>query len=202
MNALDQTLFTAINAGSSTWGATAWFAYIAARYVVMLIPLHLAVLWTLGDDGVRRQALLLTYALVVAIAASFVIGALFPTQRPFLVPLGHHLLDHRDSPSFPSNHGLVMFTYAATMGYLRHWQHALVIGSVGLIVAWSRVYLGVHFPFDMIGASMLAVVAVGAAVMIDKVLGRRLFVLAEGVYEAIVIRPLDRLWKKAGWMRD
>ena len=93
MNALDQTLFTAINAGSSTWGATAWFAYIAARYVVMLIPLHLAVLWTLGDDGVRRQALLLTYALVVAIAASFVIGALFPTQRPFLVPLGHHLLD-------------------------------------------------------------------------------------------------------------
>ncbi|WP_416355617.1 phosphatase PAP2 family protein [Aureimonas phyllosphaerae] len=193
MNALDQTLFSAINAGSPTWGATAWFAYFAARYVVLVIPCHLALLWIAGTHDVRRQALILAIALLLAALASFAIGMIVPTQRPFLIPLGNQLIEHRGSPSFPSNHGLAMFTYAAVMLALRHWCHALCIGCAGLIVAWSRVYLGIHFPLDMFGAMVIAAGAACLAILIDRRLGRHLTSAGERLFEQAVARP-------AAWM--
>lgn len=192
MNALDQTLFAAINAGSPTWGTTAWVAYIAARYVVLLIPLHLAMLWLAGTHDVRRQALMSAAALTIAIAISFAIGALFPTPRPFLIPLGHQLIEHRESPSFPSNHGLVMFTYAAAMLALRHWRHAIGIAIAGLIVAWSRIYLGIHFPFDMVGALGLAIGATWIALWLDRRFGRMATRSLERVFEQAIVRTA--LW--------
>lgn len=193
MNALDQTLFAAINAGSLTWGTTAWIAYVAARYVVLLIPVHLAVLWLAGTHDVRRQALALVVALAIAIAVSFAIGTVFPTPRPFLIPLGRQLIEHRESPSFPSNHGLVMFTYAAGMLALRHWRHAIFVGGAGLIVAWSRVYLGIHFPFDMAGALIVAIGATWLALSLDRRFGRKATQALERVFEQAVMRP-------ANWM--
>jgi hypothetical protein len=44
MNALDQTLFSGINAGSLTWGTTACLPNAVVRYVVLHIPLHIYVL--------------------------------------------------------------------------------------------------------------------------------------------------------------
>lgn len=192
MNALDQTLFAAINAGSPSWDKTAWVAYVAARYVVLLIPLHLAILWLAGTHHVRRQALTLASALLIAIGISFAIGALFPTPRPFLIPLGHQLIAHRESPSFPSNHGLVMFTYAAAMLALRHWRHAICIGIAGLIVAWSRIYLGIHFPLDMVGALILAIGATWMARSIDRRFGRSATLLLERGFEQAIVRTT--LW--------
>lgn len=193
MNALDQTLFSAINAESLTWGTTAWVAYAAARFIVLLIPLHLAVLWIAGTHDVRRQALTLVAALVIAIGISFLIGAIVPTQRPFLIPLGNQLIEHRESPSFPSNHGLVMFTYATVMLALRHWRHAMFIGGAGLIVAWSRVYLGIHFPFDMVGALVVAIGTTWIALIADRWFGLEITRRLERLFEDTIVRP-------ANWM--
>lgn len=193
MNALDQTMFSAINAGSLDWDTTAWVAYAAARYVVLLIPLHLAVLWLAGTHDVRRQVLTLAIALILAITVSFAIGATFPTQRPFLIPLGNQLIEHRESPSFPSNHGLVMFTYAAGMLALRHWRHAVCIGGAGLVVAWSRVYLGIHFPFDMAGALVVAIGATWVALMANRWFGLKVTQQLERLSEQAIVRP-------ANWM--
>ena len=196
MNALDQTLFSAINAGSPTWGATAWVAYAAARYIVLLIPLHLAVLWVAGTHNVRRQALTLVVALVIAIGISFAIGVIAPTERPFLIPLGNQLVEHRASPSFPSNHGLVMFTYAACMLSLRHWRHAICIGGAGLVVAWSRVYLGIHFPLDMVGALVIAIVATWTARVIDRRIGPEITRQVERMFDEVIARPA--IWMLRG----
>ncbi|WP_279480088.1 phosphatase PAP2 family protein [Aureimonas sp. SK2] len=198
MNALDQTLFSAINAGSLDWGATAWVAYAAARYIVLLIPLHVAILWIAGTHDVRRQALALVAALVIAIGISFLIGAVVPSQRPFLIPIGNQLIEHRASPSFPSNHGLVMFTYAAVMLSLRHWRHAACIGCASVFVAWSRVYLGIHFPLDMVGALVVAVVAAWGARAFDRRFGLEVTRRVEAMFDRTVVRPANWMIRKQG----
>ncbi|MDX3929972.1 MAG: undecaprenyl-diphosphatase [Shinella sp.] len=191
MNALDQALFSAVNARSLTWGATAWFAYFSAKYVIFIIPVHLVILWVTGTHLVRREAVTLATALAIAIAISCIIGAVFPTQRPFLIPIGTQLIEHRESPSFPSNHGLVMFTYAATMLALGHWRYAICIGGAGIVVAWSRIYLGIHFPLDMVGAFTLAIIVTWAALAFDRLCGLKVTQLLERAFDQAVIRPIN-----------
>ncbi len=193
MNAIDQQLFLMINASSDEWGVMAAIAFVAAKVVIYLIPLHLIMIWTLGDRSVRRQALILFAALVFGLVISYLIGRIVPTQRPYLIPIGHALVEHRSSPSFPSNHGLIMFTYAITMAMLAHWRHALVIGAAGLTVAWARIYVGVHFPLDMIGAALLGTLAGWLAIRLDRVFGARALRFADLVYDAFVLRPMRSL---------
>ena len=56
---------------------------------------------------------------------------------------------------------------------------AAAVGLVGVAVAWSRVYLGVHFPLDMVGAAILAGLAAAAAAHAMTAWGERLLALAE-----------------------
>ena len=56
--------------------------------------------------------------------------------------------------SFPSNHSLNMFSVFTVFShyYQRYWGYLIGIASV---VAFSRVYIGVHYPIDiLIGAGM------------------------------------------------
>ena len=63
MNDLDRTLFLLLNAPSDEWGVLAYAAFVWAKFVIFLIPLHLALLWIAGDRSVRRQSLILLTAL-------------------------------------------------------------------------------------------------------------------------------------------
>ena len=61
----------------------------------------------------------------------------------------------------PSDHVTVFWSLAlATLGTRRFaaWGFTLLIA--GLLVGWSRIYLGVHFPYDV--AAALPVAALGA----------------------------------------
>lgn len=189
MTDLDRTLFLALNSPTDDWSWVAILAYVAAKFVIYLIPIHLCLLWIRGDRLVRRQALVLLTALLVGIAISYGLGVFYPIDRPFIAPLGHALLDHRPSPSFPSNHGLVFFTYAGTLALLRRRRHAAVVGAAGLVVAWSRVYLGVHFPFDMAGAALVALMASLLVIGLDRYVGLELTLFAERMYQSLAIRP-------------
>jgi membrane-associated phospholipid phosphatase len=67
-------------------------------------------------------------------------------------------LRHEASPSFPSGHSqnaASMWCYLA-LYVKRMWFWVFVIGLI-LLIAMSRVYVGVHFPQDLIGGLLLGV---------------------------------------------
>jgi undecaprenyl-diphosphatase len=53
----------------------------------------------------------------------------------------------------------VFFTYAIILGLFGARGLAWMVAGLGLLVAWSRIYLGVHFPFDMLGALVVSACA-------------------------------------------
>jgi undecaprenyl-diphosphatase len=68
--------------------------------------------------------------------------------------------------------------------------------TTGLAVAWARLFLGVHFPLDMVGAVVVAGAAYGVAAPMWRPGGEPLVALAERLYRAVLARPIA-----AGWVR-
>ena len=102
----------------------------------------------------RREAVLLALTVVLAWVVEFAIKVAVGRPRPEIVP---HLTD-AGGASFPSGHSFnsaVVFIAVAlafaTMS-TRQSVRITIIGSaivLSLLVAWSRVWLGVHFPSDV-----------------------------------------------------
>ncbi|WP_417252276.1 undecaprenyl-diphosphatase [Castellaniella sp.] len=91
--------------------------------------------------------------------ANQIIGMMWMHPRPFMVGLGHTLITHAPDSSFPSDHLTLWWAVAFSLlasSRLRRLGGVLAVS--GIPVAWSRIYLGVHFPLDMAGAAAVATI--------------------------------------------
>jgi len=113
----------------------------------------LAVLITLGLVmwGTRQQAWFFGLSVGGAMALNLLVKVLFARPRPALwlslKPAFYY--------SFPSGHAMGAAAMATALGFLL-WQHrgqglTWTLGPLfALGVGWSRVYLGVHYPSDVL----------------------------------------------------
>lgn len=185
MDSLNHSLFLALNAGAEPWSVVVYVAVVAAKALIFLVPLHLILIWVGGERAVRFVALSAFLALVIALAVNGIVGALTDSPRPFVIGLGHTLIDHRPNSSFPSNHATVFFTYAATLAIYGRRTLAAWFAAIGLLVAWSRIYLGIHYPGDMIGAAVVSVVAAVVSASVMTRFGPAVLERSEALYDGI-----------------
>ena len=77
--------------------------------------------------------------------------------RPYIAHPHTHLLIARSSdPSFPSDHATAAFAIATAVGlYDRRFGMTLVV--LGAVLAVSRVYVGTHYPTDVVGGALIGI---------------------------------------------
>lgn len=174
MQSLNLALFDAIAGGFSPDArvlAVAAFTTEAGPWLAAALMLF---------AGVRkpRQIPYLLIALAVAVATAMLtkdIAAALNSPRPFMAGLSPSHIEHGARGGLPSTHAAVMFAVAAML--LLHPALRLTGAGVAVLAAataWSRIYLGIHFPLDIVaGAAFGAAVAGSVGLALSTIAGHR-----------------------------
>ncbi len=135
----------------------------------LLVVLLCALLWRSAG---RRPALLFAATAICANLASSLLKNIFDRPRPDLIP---HL-DHVSSWSYPSGHATSVTAIAIAFALLAPppWRRVAAgcAAAAILLTALSRVMLGVHWPSDVLGGTMLGAAFALAAAAIDRRVSR------------------------------
>ncbi len=157
-------LFLSINAASRPGTAMQALAEEAAGAPVLLAPVLLTCLWVWGPSA-RRAALIAAGAGVFAgQGINLLLGLFWFEPRPFMAGIGHTWVDHVADNGFPSDHATLAWSLGlglALTGASRRWGAAACLA--GLAAGWARVFLGVHFPVDVLASIPAGLLAAGFA---------------------------------------
>lgn len=169
----DINLLRKINADSSVW-ADKSFKFISKSVapVTYITPIVMLYAGSFNEDGiVTRKAYKQALSVLVAGALGTSLKLVIHRPRPFKTNNFIHAKDEVGPNSFPSNH--TAFAFATATSLSMAFPKWYVIGPAYLfagLAAYSRMYLGVHFPLDVFGGM---VIGIGSSLLVwemDRVL--------------------------------
>lgn len=161
---MDVYLFQQINglAGQSLFFDN--FIILCAKYLPVVFALFLVGLWLTRQPQLQRGAFLTGASTLLALSIAQIINAIVLRPRPYAYAI-HLLVDRTTDTSFPSDHTTIAFAIAALVWqFNRKWATAIL--SLALLQGFARVYVGAHYPGDVLGGAVLGIlvsIAVGRA---------------------------------------
>ncbi|HXU95047.1 MAG TPA: phosphatase PAP2 family protein [Candidatus Nitrosotalea sp.] len=125
----------------------------------------------LGKTDGRKTAVLLTIAFLVLIPLGTVLKSEIDRTRPS----SENLLLPDTGFSFPSGHATIVSAGAAIL-FLRFNKgrqliFSVILGIEAVLVSYSRIYVGNHYPLDVVGGILLGTGIACAVIASSKYLG-------------------------------
>lgn len=163
---IDFVLFRALNNLAGESAILDIFGVFLAIYLINLILLLIVVI-----SAIRRKISIFLFAVLSGLLGFLIsqaIAAVNFRPRPFVFLEGVNLLISKSSlsKSFPSDHATLSFAFAASLFFFGEKKWGVVALVMAFFVSLGRVYVGVHFPFDVLGGAALGVCS---ALIVDKI---------------------------------
>lgn len=167
LDGIDATLMRAVQGWRGSMDGLMVFLTTIGGGVGMTIVSIVAVLW-LARSGWRRAALFMSIAALGTWVLSTSLKLIFHRARPVDI---RYLVETPASFSFPSGHAMgsmgvlasgVVVLYAVRAPRALRVLASVLAGLLAAGIALSRVYLGVHFPSDVLGGQLAAAAWVSA----------------------------------------
>lgn len=136
-----------------------FFSFIGSTSSVVVISLvFLAILYKAFHQ--RHELFLFSFVLIGTVIFNILLKIYFQRERPSL-----YTFIVEEGFSFPSGHSMAALSLYGIIGFLL-WRHitkhryrvilCMVIAAFILLIGMSRIYLGVHYPSDVIGAYLFS----------------------------------------------
>lgn len=176
----DRYLLLWINSPAGQNGVVDKFVYDLSDSDLVKGGIFLAFYWGLWfdrDGSQRRDVVVALLAAVITAILSRGLQVGLPFHlRPLHTPgIGMHVPYGVDPSilntfsSFPSDHAMLFFALSVPIWWRSRWLGAAAMLWTVLLIALPRVYLGYHFPSDVIAGAILGVVVM---VVLCRFIGR------------------------------
>lgn len=142
-----------------------------AEYVIYIMFFIALVLGFKGGVNDKKAFLLVILSLFISVILIKIIHLFYFEPRPFIASNFIPLVKEANDASFPSRHATISAVIALAFTYFKS-KWSLLFLFLMLWVGISRVYVGVHYPWDILGGFITAAVALIISLQIKKILSR------------------------------
>jgi undecaprenyl-diphosphatase len=162
-------LFQAINENAGHHPLLDGIMVFFTDFAFPLFALALLLMWFLGKEKAKYTVVYAAITTVIGLVINVVLSHMFYENRPFVTHHVNLLVQHAKDSSFPSDHVTITFSIALAI----MWQKYRKIGT-GLIIfaigtGISRVYVGNHYPFDVLAGIIVSLAASGLVYALQSV---------------------------------
>ena len=158
----------------------------SAEYLVLLIPFTLIYIWFQKKEG-KKDSMFTAYSTVAGILFSYLMGFFYAHENPSA--FYDTLVAFHPENSFPSQHTTALFAASLPLIYKKRNKLGWTILATAVLTGFARIYIGEHWPIDILGAAL----AGGAGLAIAYIswsklepIWKPLIELAEEIEEKIV----------------
>ena len=133
---------------------------LSAEYLVLLIPISLIYIWFQNTEG-KNDSMFTSYSTIAGILFSYLIGLFYAHENPSSVY--DTLVAFHPENSFPSQHTTALFATALSLLYKERKGFGWTLLGAAILTGFARVYIGEHWPIDILGAALAGSIGLGIA---------------------------------------
>ncbi|MGW9527683.1 undecaprenyl-diphosphatase [Paenibacillus terrae] len=151
---LDYQIFHFINEQANSFSVLNGLMRFFAEDAQYVFALALLLYWFSRNKLNRKMIISAVVSVCLGMGISFIIGHLVYRDRPFVTHAAIQLIKHPANASFPSDHAIGAFALAVTF-WLYGKRFRLSWLAVALLIGFSRIWAGVHYPSDIAAGALI-----------------------------------------------
>ncbi|WP_102345186.1 undecaprenyl-diphosphatase [Bacillus sp. Marseille-P3661] len=106
----------------------------------------------------RKMSIIGLVSMIISLGISQIISFIYYKNRPFVDYDVNLLIEKGISSSFPSDQAVIVFTCSIAVWYYKK-SAGVALFIFALLVALSRIYVGHHYPFDVMASLLIALLS-------------------------------------------
>ncbi|MDO8573852.1 MAG: phosphatase PAP2 family protein [Candidatus Daviesbacteria bacterium] len=127
-----------------------------------------------GKTNDKKAFLLIILSIPISILLIKIIHLIYFEPRPFITYNFIPLVKEANDASFPSRHATIVSIIAFSFSFFKS-RWALLFLPIMIWVGLSRIYVGVHYPWDIIGGFATGIISLVITVYVKKLIISRIY---------------------------